>query len=86
MPGSSPAAKISAKNITTGEAHEGWVCGGNMAQLYMTLPLDSQYCIVMTQPEPKRFTTDIKEFMEDGKEAVTILEVNMTLGSGSWKI
>lgn len=86
MPGSSPAAKILAKNSWAGDLREGWVCGGNRAQLYMTLPLDSQYCIVMTQPEPKRFLSDIKVFMEDGKEAETILEVNKPLRIGSWTI
>ncbi|MFV0418030.1 MAG: cytochrome c biogenesis protein ResB [Dysgonomonas sp.] len=86
MPGSSPAAKISATNKKTGKKHQGWVCGGNMSQLYMTLSLDSQYCIVMTQPEPKRFLSDIKVFMEDGNEAETILEVNKPLRIGSWTI
>ncbi|WP_231496726.1 cytochrome c biogenesis protein ResB [Prevotella sp. 10(H)] len=86
MPGSSPAAKVLAKNIATGDIREGWVCGGNKAQLYMTLPLDSQYCIVMTQPEPKRFLSDIKVFMEDGNETETILEVNKPLRIGSWTI
>ncbi|SBW02867.1 cytochrome c biogenesis protein ResB [uncultured Dysgonomonas sp.] len=86
MPGSSPAAKVSAKNIQTGEMRKGWVCGGNMAQLYMTLPLDSQYCIVMTQPEPKRFLSDIDVFMEDGSEQHAVLEVNKPLRIGSWTI
>ncbi len=86
MPGSSPAVEVSAKNKQTGETLRGWVCGGNMAQLYMTLPLDSQYCVVMTQPEPKRFLSDIKVFMEDGGEAETILEVNKPLRIGNWTI
>lgn len=86
MPGSSPAAKVSAKNRTTCEMTEGWVCGGNMAQLYMTLPLDSQYCIVMTKPEPKRFTSDINVFLENGDDMHTILEVNKPLRIGSWTI
>lgn len=86
MPGSSPAAKILAKNMETGEIREGWVCGGNMSQLYMTLPLDSQYCVVMTQPEPKRFLSDIKVFLENGKSTETILEVNKPLRVGSWTI
>ncbi|NDV78921.1 hypothetical protein D0T57_08045 [Dysgonomonas sp. 511] len=86
MPGSSPAARISATNRLTGDVRQGWVCGGNMSQLYMTLSLDSQYCIVMTQPEPKRFLSDIKVFMEDGNEAETILEVNKPLRIGSWTI
>lgn len=86
MPGSTPAAKILATNKKTGEVHEGWVCGGNMAQLYMTLPLDTQYCVAMTRPEPKKFLSDIKVFTEDGKMAETILEVNKPLRIGSWTI
>lgn len=86
MPGSSPAAQISAKNKITGEVKNGWVCGGNMAQLYMTLPLDSQYCVVMTQPEPKRFLSDIDVFTEGGKQQHTTLEVNKPLRIGNWTI
>lgn len=86
MPGSTPAARIKAQNRQTGDVREGWVCGGNMAQLYMTLPLDSQYCVVMTQPEPKRFTSDIKVFLENGEDTETILEVNKPLRIGSWTI
>lgn len=86
MPGSSPAAKVLAKNKKTGEIHEGWVCGGNIAQLYMTLALDSQYSVVMTRPEPKKFSSDIKVFMEDGTEEQAVLEVNKPLRIGSWTI
>ena len=86
MPGSSPAAKVWMKNQQSGDIRQGWVCGGNISQLYMTLPLDSQYCVVMTRPEPKKFLSDIKVFMEDGTEAETILEVNKPLKIGSWTI
>lgn len=86
MPGSSPAAMISARNKQTGDIREGWVCGGNMSQLYMTLPLDSQYCVVMTKPEPKRFTSDIKVFLENGEDTETVLEVNKPLRTGNWTI
>lgn len=86
MPGASPAALISAKNKTSGELKKGWVCSGNSAQLYMTLPLDSQYCIVMTQPEPKRFLSDINIFTEDENQAHTVLEVNKPYKMGDWTI
>lgn len=86
MPGSTPAARITASNPQTGVTHAGWVCGGSMAQLYMTLPLDSQYCIVMTQTEPKRFMSDINVFEKDGREAHTELEVNKPLKMGDWMI
>jgi len=86
MPGASPAAKITATNITTGETKKGWVSRGNSAQLYMTLPLDSMYRIIMSDPEPKRFLSDINVFTEDGKKAHTILEVNKPLRIGSWTL
>jgi cytochrome c biogenesis protein ResB len=86
MPGSSPAARVSIKNRMTGEVKQGWICGGNSAQLYMTLPLDSQFCMVMTQPEPKRFLSDINVFVENGEDAHAILEVNKPLKIGDWTI
>ena len=86
MPGSTPAARVTAINKTTGEVSSGWVCGGNMAQLYMTLPLNEKFCIVMTQPEPKRFLSDINVFLEEGESKHTILEVNKPLRVGHWTV
>ncbi|MBK5720372.1 cytochrome c biogenesis protein ResB [Dysgonomonas sp. Marseille-P4677] len=87
MPGSSPAALVTAVNKNTGVECKGWVCGGNVAQLYMTLNLDSTYCIVMTQPEPKRFVSYIDVFTEDGAEYRDVeLEVNKPLKVGNWMI
>lgn len=86
MPGSTPAALVEAKNVSTGEVKKGWICGGNMSQLYMTLPLSDTYTMVMTQPEPKKFMSDIEVFTEDQKFYKTILEVNKPLSVGSWTI
>ncbi|MDL2257239.1 cytochrome c biogenesis protein ResB [Bacteroidales bacterium OttesenSCG-928-I14] len=85
MPGATPAIKIRAVN-DQGDEKRGWVCGGNQAQLYMTLPLDEFQCIVMTVPEPKRFISDIEAFTPDGKMKKGILEVNHPLRIGSWTI
>lgn len=86
MPGSTPAARITASRKDGGPSLTGWVCGGNLAQLYMTLPLDEQYCVVMTRPEPKRFLSDIDVFTEDDRERHTVLEVNKPLRIGHWTI
>lgn len=86
MPGSSPAAKIQITDKKTNKSLEGWVCGGNMSQLYMVLPIDSQYCVVMAQPEPKRFMSDIVVVSQDGEEAQAQLEVNKPLKIGDWVI
>lgn len=87
MPGASPAARVEVTNKTTGVRKEGWVCGGNVAQLYMTLGLDSTYCVAMTEPEPKRFVSYIDVFTNDGGEYHNVeLEVNKPLKVGSWMI
>lgn len=84
MPGSSPAAKV--KMQKDGITKEGWICGGNMSQLYMVLPLDSQYCVVMTQTEPKRFMSDIVAITQDEDNVEAQLEVNKPLKIGDWMI
>ncbi|MDL2323489.1 cytochrome c biogenesis protein ResB, partial [Bacteroidales bacterium OttesenSCG-928-A17] len=85
MPGATPAVKIRASNFDKKEL-SGWVCGGNQAQLYMTLPLDEQHCIVMTATEPKRFMSDIEAYTPDGTVKKGILEVNHPLRMGDWTI
>lgn len=86
MPGATPAARIVAENISTGEKQTGWVCGGNFAQLYMTLPLNEQYCVVMTQAEPRRFMSDIEVYTKNGKVKRALLEVNKPLRTGHWAV
>lgn len=86
MPGASPAAKIQAIHKADGRKLDGWVCGGNQAQLYMTLPLSEQLCVVMTAPEPKSFASDVEVYMPDGVTKKGVLEVNKPLRIGSWTI
>ena len=52
MPGASPAARIKARNPVTGVERTGWVCAGNISQLYMVLNLDTNLCVAATMPEP----------------------------------
>lgn len=85
MPGATPAVKISAADSKGNEAN-GWVCGGNQAQLYMTLPLNEQQCIVMTVPEPKRYMSDIEVYTPDGTVKKGVLEVNKPMRVGDWTI
>lgn len=84
MPGASPAAFVKIQNNSI--VRQGWVSGGNRAQLYMTLPIDSSYTLVMTQAEPKRFISDIDVFMDDGSVQHALLEVNKPLRIGHWTI
>lgn len=84
MPGSTPAALVT---MTKGdEIRKGWVCGGNQSQLYMTLPLNDDYCMVMTEPEPRSFVSDVVVYTEDGTIEESIIKVNSPLQIGSWTI
>ncbi len=84
MPGATPAVKVRASR--GGQSIEGWVCGGNQSQSYMTLPLSEEYCIVMTAPEPSLFTSKVEVFTESGKAVSTTIEVNHPLRIDSWTI
>ena len=86
MPGSSPAAYVSAYHPQTGERRTGWVCPGNVSQLYMVLNLDSAYCIAATRPEPKRFVSDIRVYRKGEGAVDTQLEVNKPYRAGAWMI
>lgn len=86
MPGATPAAKVTIKNMRSSKTQSGWVCGGNMAQLYMVLTLDSAHAVVMTKPEPKRFISDINVYTENGHTTHALLEVNKPLKIGNWML
>jgi len=86
MPGATPAARISMHNPSTGAKHSGWVCGGNQAQLYMTLPLTEHHSVVMTQTEPKRFQSDVILYTPDGTRKKAILEVNKPAQVNNWTV
>jgi hypothetical protein len=86
MPGASPAAFVEIHHPQTGVQKQGWVCAGNIAQLYMVLNLDEQYCLAMTKPQPKRFVSDINIYSEDGKRVHTLLEVNKPYRLGHWTL
>ncbi|MGL4805073.1 MAG: cytochrome c biogenesis protein ResB, partial [Bacteroidales bacterium] len=65
---------------------EGWVCGGNQAQIHKTLPVDESHSIVMTVAEPRSFRSDIVAFTESGEQTAKVIEVNKPLSVGNWTI
>ncbi|MEO4004981.1 cytochrome c biogenesis protein ResB [Flavobacterium sp. CAU 1735] len=86
MPGATPAAHISMYNPSTGVKHSGWVCGGNQAQLYMTLPLTEHLSVVMSQAEPKRFRSDVILYTPNGTPKKAIIEVNKPAQVNNWMV
>lgn len=87
MPASTPATNVTVKNTRTGEEKNGWICGGgNIPGFFSGLALDDDLVIVMTQPEPKRFASNITVLTRGGLKRQAILEVNKPLGIGAWMI
>jgi len=86
MPAASPAALVEIHHPQSGVHKQGWVCAGNIAQVYMVLNLDEKYCLAMTRPEPKRFVSDINIYTEDEKLGHTLLEVNKPYKIGHWTL
>lgn len=84
MPGATPAIHIKATNKD--QTIDGWVCGGNQSQSYMTLPLSDKYCVVMTTAEPKSFTSKVEVYTQAGDAEECEIEVNKPLRIGSWTI
>ena len=87
MPASTPAARVTAKNSRTGAVQSGWVCGGGtIPGFFSGLTLDGALTMVMTQPEPKRFLSDITVLTKEGLKKDARLEVNKPLSIGPWML
>jgi len=86
MPGSCPAVLVSYKKSGEKEIRTSWISCGNNYQLYMTAGLDDTLSVIMTEPEPKSFMSDIVVFTENGKKYQKNIEVNKPLKAGNWMI
>ncbi len=87
MPASTPAARVTARNTRTGETKNGWICGGGtIPGFFSGLALDGDLTMVMTQPEPRRFVSDITVLTREGLKKDARLEVNKPLSLGPWML
>lgn len=86
MPGSCPAVKVRVINASTGFDRTGWICGGNFAQLYMTMELNEHLNMVMTRPEPKLYRSEVIVYTQSEKAIPASIEVNKPLKVENWFI
>jgi hypothetical protein len=83
--GHAPAAYVKAKKSVTGEVREGWLSSGSFRVMHAHLQLDRQHFLVMTIPEPEKYSSDI--VIEDGEEGIPLtLEVNKPFKYKGWKL
>ena len=86
MPGSCPAVLVQVTNPVVGYDRTAWVCGGNFAQLYMTMELSENLNLVMTRPEPKLYRSDVVVYTQSEKAIPALIEVNKPLKADNWHI
>jgi len=83
--GNAPAAYVKARNSITGQETEGWLSSGSFRVKSQPLPLDNHNFLVLTNPEPEKFSSDI--VIEDGEEEFPLtLEVNKPYKHRGWKL
>ncbi len=84
--GSAPAASIRAVNRTSGEEIKGWISCGSYRVMSQYLPLDQHDILVMTRPEPEKFSSDIIIYGQDGEGLPVTLEVNKPYKYKGWTL
>jgi hypothetical protein len=86
-PESTPAASVTARQLSSGETRSGWVSSGGKIPFFASaLLLGEHRALVMTEPEPRRFASDITVIPRDGTPIDAILEVNKPVAVGHWMI
>ena len=83
--GNAPAAYVKARNTVSGQEAEGWISSGSFRVMNQPMPLDNHNFLVMTNPEPEKFSSDI--VIRGGVEALPLtLEVNKPFKYMGWKL
>lgn len=84
--GATTALYVEACNRMNGRVREGWVSCGNYMFPYVTLQLDEAVSLVMPDPEPRRFTSQVVVYTPDKKRRQAVVEVNKPLTVAGWKV
>ena len=84
--GATPAVYIKVTNNKTGFKGQGWLASGTFLYDQEHLSLGKHEFLVLTKPEPKKFSSKIKIFTVDKEEYETTLEVNKPFEVKGWKL
>ncbi|MDQ2177579.1 cytochrome c biogenesis protein ResB [Marinifilum sp. D714] len=83
--GAAPAAKVSVA-VNSSDTLSGWISCGSFNRPHESLKLDDNYSLLMTVPEPKKFSSKVTIFTPDGQKEEQVLEVNKPQSVNGWKI
>jgi hypothetical protein len=84
--GATPAVYVKVTNAETGFKAAGWLASGSFLYDQQYLGLEKHQFLVLTKPEPKKFSSKIKVFTVDKDEYSTTLEVNKPFEVMGWKM
>ena len=84
--GSPPSAMVEVKNKKTGKITKGWISSGSFRYPYESLKISDEFSLIMTIPEPKKFSSEIDILTKEGERISTVLEVNKAYSFKGWKI
>jgi len=84
--GAAPAALVRAVNTASGEERSGWISCGSFLVEGQPLELNQHRFLVMTEPEPKKYSSDIVIHDRNGETVPLTLEVNKPHKYKGWKL
>jgi len=84
--GAAAALYIKACQTPTATQTEGWISSGSYMFPGATLRLNDSVSLVMPNPEPKRFTSDVTVHTQHNGRVDALIEVNKPLSVEGWKI
>lgn len=84
--GATPAVYVKVTNAETGFKAAGWLASGTFLYDQQYLGLEKHQFLVLTKPEPKKFSSKIKVFTVEKDEYSTTLEVNKPFEVMGWKM
>ncbi|MCD8194053.1 MAG: cytochrome c biogenesis protein ResB [Tannerellaceae bacterium] len=84
--GATTAVHIRAVNRQTGMERTGWVSCGSFMFPYIALTLNEEVSLVMPEPEPRRFASEVTLYARQGDTKEAVIEVNKPIEMAGWKI
>jgi hypothetical protein len=84
--GSVHMARVSVFNTGSGDSLSGWISTGSQERGPVHLMLDPHHYLILLEPEPERFSSDIVLFSPGNEKIETTLEVNKPYRYMGWKL
>ena len=84
--GATSALYVKARNVIDNTQTEGWISCENSTFTYISLQLNEKCSLVTPSREPRRFTSDVTVYTQNGKSIDALIEVNKPLAVAGWKI